>query len=570
MKKLVRNLFAVIAATALVGSFASCADSDAEDPFATTSTNANSAGGNGGAGNGGGDNGNQGAQGAGQAKYTNNEITFPVTEASTNAEKTVLLVKYDRTAAGKAELIKVTNAGLKVWKNGKLIKTIDTIEFALDDYGASFSGATGQISDENDMKEYKVKLSIGDTVAVGDTIKVKLDEKAFIEAIGKDAANVNPESVVVALVDIDPSVNYYKELCENSDLYKPFLTKKEENTQQGGGGTGGQQPTDGTGTGGQQPSGNGGNGGQAAGAQPTPVTYTTARKAYTLTTTKDLQKDDVGLTFQYFVASGETPVSVGVSGLKVSVKIGDANAVVKTLDAFTIEHHSYDTNAAESNVRVNLGLGEATETIASGTTVVLQILEATVSDSSKASGITFALQKDGKHAAWDMATAADSHPFAEATESSASQNTGNGGAATSNKIVSTLTSLTIPVNTYAGETNIQLYKPLSELGLTGFNPQVGEIYTIYMKGTVTCAKDNINNMCVGFTKSYSWDNGAMEGGFDIGSASLAAGVSKDVTFKGDFTLADLNFWLYNDKDADATKYAEATIALEEFSVTKKN
>lgn len=252
MKKLVRNLFAVIAATALVGSLASCADSDAEDPFATTSTNANSAGGNGGAGNGGGDNGNQGAQGAGQAKYTNNEITFPVTEASTNAEKTVLLVKYDRTAAGKAELIKVTNAGLKVWKNGKLIKTIDTIEFALDDYGASFSGATGQISDENDMKEYKVKLSIGDTVAVGDTIKVKLDEKAFIEAIGKDAANVNPESVVVALVDIDPSVNYYKELCENSDLYKPFLTKKEENTQQGGGGTGGQQP-----------SGNGGNGGAA-------------------------------------------------------------------------------------------------------------------------------------------------------------------------------------------------------------------------------------------------------------------------------------------------------------------
>lgn len=264
MKKLVRNLFAVIAATALVGSLASCADSDAEDPFATTSTNANSAGGNGGAGNGGGDNGNQGAQGAGQAKYTNNEITFPVTEASTNAEKTVLLVKYDRTAAGKAELIKVTNAGLKVWKNGKHIKTIDTIEFALDDYGASFSGATGQISDENDMKEYKVKLSIGDTVAKGDIIKVKLDEKAFIEAIGKDAANVNPESVVVALVDIDPSVNYYKELCENSDLYKPFLTKKEENTQQGGGGTGGQQqPTDGTGTGGQQPSGNGGNGGAA-------------------------------------------------------------------------------------------------------------------------------------------------------------------------------------------------------------------------------------------------------------------------------------------------------------------
>lgn len=400
MKKLVRNLFAVIAATALVGSFASCADSDAEDPFATISTNANTgsgtAGGNGGAGNGGGDNGNQGAQGAGQAKYTNNEITFPVTVASTNDEDTVLLIKYDRTAAGKNELIKVTNAGLKVWKNGALIKTIDTIEFALDEYGSSFSNggkAPTPISDVNDMKEYKVKLSIGTTVAKGDTIKVKLDEKAFIEAIGKDAANVNPESVVVALVDIDPSVNYYKELCENSDLYKPFLTKKEENTQQGGGGTGGQQqPTDGTGTGGQQPSGNGGNDGAAT---VTPVTYSTARKAYTVKLTKDISDaSSIGYVLQIDNEGTKDAngLKIDISNLKLSVKVGNGAVEEKTFADFNLVPNQYATPAyGKTDNRKRLGLEG---NLSHGTEITVQVLSATVSNSTKAPSIIFALQED--------------------------------------------------------------------------------------------------------------------------------------------------------------------------------
>ena len=271
MKKLVRNLFAVIAATALVGSLASCADSDAEDPFATTSTNANTgsgtAGGNGGAGNGGGDNGNQGVQGAGQAKYTNNEITFPVTVASTNDEDTVLLIKYDRTAAGADELIKITKAGLKVWKNGTEIKTFDTIKFALDEYGATFDDSDKDpIKNDNNKKEYKVKLSIGTTVAAGDSIKIKLDEKAFIEAIGKDAANVKPESVVVALIDKAESAGYYKELCENSNLYKPFFTKNEEAVAPQGGNAGQEQGNTGAGNAGQEQGNTGaGNGGQEQG-----------------------------------------------------------------------------------------------------------------------------------------------------------------------------------------------------------------------------------------------------------------------------------------------------------------
>lgn len=148
------------------------------------------------------------------------------------------------------------------------------------------------------------------------------------------------------------------------------------------------------------------------GATPTP-TPTGSYKAYTLTTNKAVKKDDVGLTFQYFVGAGETPVTVDITNLKVSLKVGDAAAVEKTFDSVKIEHHSWDANAAESNARVNLSLGSADEEIASGTTVVLQVLAATLSDATKADGITFALQQDGKHNEYDMLTAADSHPFAK-------------------------------------------------------------------------------------------------------------------------------------------------------------
>lgn len=259
MKKIVRNLFAVIAATALVGSIVSCADSDAEDPFAPVSTNSNAASGSGGETTGG------DKQGAGKAKYTNNEITFPVTVASTNDEDTVLLIKYDRSAAGADELIKITKAGLKVWKNGTEIKTFDTIEFALDEYGATFDDSDKDpIKNDNNKKEYKVKLSIGTTVAKGDSIKVKLDEKAFIEAVGTAAANVKPESVVVALIDKAESAGYYKELCENSDLYKPFLTKNEEAVAPQGGNT--ESKAEGSATSGQEASGNGENSRPAGGA----------------------------------------------------------------------------------------------------------------------------------------------------------------------------------------------------------------------------------------------------------------------------------------------------------------
>ena len=134
-------------------------------------------------------------------------------------------------------------------------------------------------------------------------------------------------------------------------------------------------------------------------------------KAYTLTTSKDAKKDDVGLTFQLFAGEGEEPATVTVKDLKVSVKIGDAEAVVKNLGDVTIQHHSWDGNAQESNARINLSLGSENEELASGTTVVLQVISANVSDEGKAPWITFALQQDGKYNSWEMLTAADSKAF---------------------------------------------------------------------------------------------------------------------------------------------------------------
>ncbi|WP_191017890.1 hypothetical protein [Treponema zioleckii] len=128
-----------------------------------------------------------------------------------------------------------------------------------------------------------------------------------------------------------------------------------------------------------------------------------------MTTSKAVKKDDVGLTFQLFDGGS----SVTLTNVKVSVKIGEAEAIEKTFASITVEHHDWDANKNEANARVNLELGSADEEIASGTTVVLQILEGTVSDSSKVDGITFALQQDGKNNEWDMLTAATSKAFAE-------------------------------------------------------------------------------------------------------------------------------------------------------------
>ncbi len=396
MKKVLKNIVCGLAAANLIAIAVSCSDGlDSDDPFVGAGVITNSSGeNNGNNGNNGGNNGNGGSVNS-QYDVSGAEITFPVTVASTNNEDTVLLIKYDRSAAGANELISISNTVLKVWKNGTLVKTFDSIEFALDEYGASFSGGSTPISDENDRKEYKTKLSIGTTVAANDSVKVQL-VSGTVGGAGKDAVSYG--DIVVALIDKAASANYYTELCANSDEYKPLVNVPEANNSVN------ENPTPET-PASETPSGEGPSG-------EAPATPSSTYKAYTLTTNKAVKKDDVGLTFQLFAGENEEPATVTLTNVKVSVKIGEGSAIEKTFQTVKIEHHTWDSNDKESNARVNLELGSADEEISSETTVVLQILEAVVSDSSKASGITFALQQDGKHNEYDMLTAATSKAFA--------------------------------------------------------------------------------------------------------------------------------------------------------------
>ena len=204
MKKITRKIALALVAAGFAFAFASCSDGSDEEPVA------------------------ENPKSNVEDSVDGNEITFNVNAASTNAEKTVLLIKYDRSAAGADELVKIENAEITVTKNGTALKTIGKIEFALDEYGSSFSGKNGKITDSSDMKEYKAKISIGATVASGDKITVKI-EKGKITGAG--AEKVKFSDILVALVDIDPSADYYKELCANTEEYKPLVSEKPANEE---------------------------------------------------------------------------------------------------------------------------------------------------------------------------------------------------------------------------------------------------------------------------------------------------------------------------------------------------
>lgn len=197
-------------------------------------------------------------------------ITFSVTENSTNAENTMLIFQYKRSEAGAKELVKIEDCGITVKLNDKEIETISTLEFALDEYGESFSANDKDpIKNVDNMKDYKAKVSLGTKVSNGDEVVVHYDAgvcKLYGE--GKDADAV--KSLVVALIDTDEAVNYYKPLVADDNNYQSLFEKKEETDGAGqgnGGGTGaGSGNGDGTGNGDNKNPG-GTTGGQGGGNQ---------------------------------------------------------------------------------------------------------------------------------------------------------------------------------------------------------------------------------------------------------------------------------------------------------------
>lgn len=155
-------------------------------------------------------------------------LEFHVNANSTNAENTMIFVKYDRSAYGAEEEVKVTDAELNLYINDVKVKTYNEIVFALDEYGAGFD-SRGPIEDPKARKEYKAKLSVGKAVKSGETVKIEL-VKASVVKVGAASDKITLADLQFALIDTDPSVDYYKELAPNAEQFQNICTLEDLTT----------------------------------------------------------------------------------------------------------------------------------------------------------------------------------------------------------------------------------------------------------------------------------------------------------------------------------------------------
>ena len=155
-------------------------------------------------------------------------LEFHVNANSTNAENTMIFVKYDRSAYGAEEEVKVTDAELNLYINDEKVKTYNEIVFVLDEYGAEIT-SRGPIEDPKAMKEYKAKLSVGKAVKSEDTVKIEL-VKASVVKVGAASDKITLANLQFALIDTDPSVDYYKELAPNAEQFQNICTLEDLTT----------------------------------------------------------------------------------------------------------------------------------------------------------------------------------------------------------------------------------------------------------------------------------------------------------------------------------------------------
>lgn len=155
-------------------------------------------------------------------------LEFHVNADSTNAENTMIFVKYDRSAYGAEEEVKVTDAELNLYINDVKVKTYNEIVFALDEYGAEIT-SRGPIEDPKAMKEYKAKLSVGKAVKSGETVKIEL-VKASVVKVGAASGKITLADLQFALIDTDPSVGYYKVLAPNAEQFQNICALEDLTT----------------------------------------------------------------------------------------------------------------------------------------------------------------------------------------------------------------------------------------------------------------------------------------------------------------------------------------------------
>ena len=247
-------------------------------------------------------------------------LEFHVNADSTNAENTMIFVKYDRSAYGAEEEVKVTDAELNLYINDVKVKTYNEIVFVLDEYGAEIT-SRGPIEDPKAMKEYKAKLSVGKAVKSGETVKIEL-VKASVVKVGAASDKITLANLQFALIDTDPSVDYYKELAPNAEQFQNICTLEDLTT--------GEEPT------------------------PTPDPEPTPEPE----PTPDPKPEDSGLLPAAADLSWGTPVSVAGSSFE-SATDNSSIKITYVSNKDTAQYYKFKMMCGDGNVN-ELFAGEAT------------------------------------------------------------------------------------------------------------------------------------------------------------------------------------------------------------------
>ncbi len=303
--------------------------------------------------------------------FSGEKITFKVTDASTTAEDTVFVIKYDRSAKGAAEKITLNDVNVEVTVNGEAVSIGNKIDFELDPY-SSFNPSYNYSSPEsaNDQHEYKAKPVINKKLGKDDIVTIEV-KSAKVSGEGKGKVDLG--KITVAVVDVNKAVNYYKEVAvsgEKAEKYIPLITKKN-----GKGLNEVETPTP---------------------ATPANPATDTNYKQYTVKLTKDISDASyIGYVLQIDNDGSKDAdgLKIDISNLIISVKVGNGEFTDTTFAEFNLVPNQWASPAyGKTDCRKRLGL---TGSLTQGTEITVKVKSATVSNSDKKSSIIFALQEDG-------------------------------------------------------------------------------------------------------------------------------------------------------------------------------
>lgn len=345
MKKLVRNLFAALAAAALLGSLASCAASDEEDPFVAAPNSGTKSG----------NSGNTPASTGGNANQC--EKTYKTIEVTEMTGVTTEWGDTDDLKVG-ADYTSQLTAGSKIYIDAS--KNGDYLKFHVDNGTWNACGVTTYYNEDG-------------------TVVSKVEEDS--------------ENPGVWNMEGEGGVYYFEVTSENIEKLKAGFAihgnivinkmtfKILESTT-------------------AADSGNNGNNTPTTPSEPTTPSQNKVYgecKTYTVTTTADVEAENFAMVLQL-----DNDGSKDADGLKVDVtdfelwlKIGENEPITITKEAINLIPNQW-ASPEYDKTDCRFVLDGVTEKVASGTTVQFKVVKATVNNKDKADSIIYCLQ-DNSH-----------------------------------------------------------------------------------------------------------------------------------------------------------------------------